>query len=152
MRLQHPPKGSFHPDDISVSENLKQLLIASSDWFAQEVMKGVQQTPYDYLTPAQSRLLANMGGKPMSMADLGRRLAVSRQAVHKMVMELSRRGILALQDDPGRRHGKLVVYTEKGRQLNRAGAQLIDTIEQNIEKRIGPTELASLKRLLAQIR
>jgi DNA-binding MarR family transcriptional regulator len=135
-----------------VAENLKQLLIASADWFAQEVMKGVQHTPYDYLTPAQSRLLANMGGKPMSMADLGRRLAISRQAVHKMVMELSRRGILALQDDPTRRHGKLVVYTEKGRQLNRTGAQLIDTIEQKIGQKIGSQDLATLKRLLEQIR
>jgi DNA-binding MarR family transcriptional regulator len=135
-----------------LAENLKQLLIASSDWFAQEVMKGVQQSPYDYLTPAQSRLLANMGGKPMSMAELGRRLAISRQAVHKMVAELSRRGILELQDDPGRRHGKLVVYTEKGRQLNRTGAQLIDNIEQRLEQRIGNQQLATLKQLLEQIR
>ncbi len=135
-----------------MAENLKQLLIASADWFAQEVMKGVQHTPYDYLTPAQSRLLANMGGKPMSMAELGRRLAISRQAVHKMVMELSRRGLLALQDDPTRRHGKLVVYTDKGRQLNRTGAQLIDTIEHQIGQKIGTQELATLKRLLQQIR
>jgi DNA-binding MarR family transcriptional regulator len=135
-----------------LADNLKQLLIASSDWFAQEVMKGVQQTPYDYLTPAQSRLLANMGGKPMSMSELGRRLAISRQAVHKMVMELARRGILALQDDPMRRHGKLVIYTEKGRQLNRAGAQLIDAIEQRVAKQIGATQLATLKHLLEQIR
>jgi DNA-binding MarR family transcriptional regulator len=135
-----------------LAENLKQLLIASSDWFAQEVMKGVQQTPYDYLTPAQSRLLANMGGKPMSMANLGRRLAISRQAVHKMVMELSRRGILELQDDPTRRHGKLVVYTEKGRQLNRSGAQLIDTIEQGLAQKLGAEDLSTLKRLLEQIR
>jgi DNA-binding MarR family transcriptional regulator len=135
-----------------VAENLKQLLIASSDWFAQEVMKGVQQSPYDYLTPAQSRLLANMGGKPMSVSDLGRRMAISRQAVHKMVLELARRGILALQDDPSRRHGKLVVYTEKGRQLNRTGAQLIDKIEQTIATKIGAEELNTLKRLLDQIR
>ncbi len=135
-----------------MAENLKQLLIASADWFAQEVMKGVQHTAYDYLTPAQSRLLANMGGKPMSMAELGRRLAISRQAVHKMVMELSRRGILALQDDPTRRHGKLVTYTEKGRQLNRTGAQLIDAIEQKIGQKMGSQDLATLKRLLEQIR
>lgn len=115
-------------------------------------MKGVRQTPYDYLTPAQSRLLANMGGKPMSMSDLGRRLAISRQAVHKMVMELARRGILALQDDPTRRHGKLVVYTDKGRQLNRAGAQLIDAIEHQVAQKIGPDDLATLKRLLELIR
>lgn len=144
--------GDVTTQAAQLAENLKQLLIASSDWFAQEVMKGVQKSPYDYLSPAQSRLLANMGGKPMSMAELARRLAISRQAVHKMVMELSRRGILALQEDPGRRHGKLVVYTEKGRQLNRTGAQLIDRIELSLAQKLGAEQLANLKRLLEQIR
>jgi DNA-binding MarR family transcriptional regulator len=134
-----------------VAENLKQLLLASSDWFAQEVMKGVQHGPYAYITPAQSRLLAHMGGKPMSMAELGRRLAISRQAVHKTVMELSRRGLLEVKNDPLRRHGK-IVYTESGRQLNRSGAQLIDHIERDIAKKIGDQDLTKLKALLTHLR
>jgi DNA-binding MarR family transcriptional regulator len=135
-----------------VADNLKQLLLASSDWFAQEVMKGVQHGPYAYITPAQSRLLAHMGGKPMSMAELGRRLAISRQAVHKTVMELSRRGLLEVKNDPLRRHGKLVVYTDSGRQLNRSGAQLIDHIERDIAKKMGDQDLTKLKVLLSQLR
>jgi DNA-binding MarR family transcriptional regulator len=135
----------------SLAENLKQLLLASSDWFAEEVMKGVQNTEYAFITPAQSRLLAHMGGKPMTMAELARRLAISRQAVHKTVNELARRGLLEVKDDPLRRHGKLVLYTETGRQLNRTGAQLIDTIEHRVSRKIGAPELLTLKRLLSQL-
>ncbi len=134
-----------------VPDNLKQLLIASNDWFAQEVLKGVRHTEYAYLTPAQSRLLAHMGGKPMAMADLARKLAISRQAVHKTVMELSRRGILEVRDDPARRHGRLVFYTDKGRQLNRSGAQLIEQIEHRIARQIGEPQLRTLKQLLGRI-
>ena len=130
--------------------NLKQLLLDRSDWFAREIMKGVKHSEYAFITPAQSRLLAHMGGKPMSMAELARRLAISRQAVHKTVTDLARRGILEVRDDPVRGNSKLVLYTDKGRQLNRVGAQLIDRIEAGIALEIGDDALARLKALLAR--
>jgi DNA-binding MarR family transcriptional regulator len=129
--------------------NLKQLLLDRSDWFAREIMKGVKHSEYAFITPAQSRLLAHMGGKPMSMAELARRLAISRQAAHKTVTELARRGILEVRDDPERGNSKLVVYTDKGRQLNRAGAQIIERLEERVARSIGPDGLRRLKELLA---
>jgi DNA-binding MarR family transcriptional regulator len=130
--------------------NLKQLLLDRSDWFAREIMSGIRRSEYAYITPAQSRLLATMAGKPTSMAELARRLAISRQAVHKTVAELARRGILEIRDDPDRRNAKLIVYTERGRQVNRAGAAIIDRVEDRIAGRIGRERLAELKRLLAE--
>lgn len=129
--------------------NLKQLLLARSDWFAREIMSGVRRSEYAYITPAQSRLLATMAGKPTSMAELARRLAISRQAVHKTVAELARRGILEIRDDPDRRNAKLVVYTERGRQVNRAGAAIIERVEERIASRLGRARLDELKALLA---
>lgn len=132
------------------TQNLKQLLLERSDWFAREIMSSISRSSdYAFITPAQSRLLAHMGGKPMSMAELARRLAISRQAVHKTVAELARRGILELRDDPERGNSKLVSYTETGRQLNRAGARMIDQVEERIAGRIGRAELERLKALLA---
>lgn len=132
-----------------MAENLKQLLLQRSDWFADEIMRGIQRSPWPDITAAQSRLLATMGGKPMSMAELGRRLAISRQAVHKTVNELVRKGILELRDDPDRGNAKRVVYTEKGRQINRAGAQIIERVERDLAARIGTPALKQLKALLA---
>jgi DNA-binding MarR family transcriptional regulator len=131
-----------------VTQNLKQLLIARSDWFAGEIMKAVKRGEYASITPAQSRLLAHMAGKPASMAELARRLAISRQAVHKTVGELVRQGILEVQEDPLRRNAKRVVYTEKGRQVNRAGARIIEQIEDRIAARIGHDRLEQLRGLL----
>lgn len=130
--------------------NLKQLLLERADWFAREIMKGVKRSEHAYITPAQSRLLAHMGGKPMNMAEIARRLAISRQAVHKTVGELARRGILEVTDDPQRGNSKLVRYTDKGRLLNRAGAQIIQRIEDDIGERLGPARVKELKRLLSE--
>lgn len=129
--------------------NLKQLLLDRSDWFAREILESISHSEqYAFITPAQSRVLALMGGKPASMAELARRLAISRQAVHKTVAELVRRGILEVRDDPERGNSKLVFYTETGRELNRAGARMIDRVEQRIAHRIGARGLDELKRLL----
>ena len=130
--------------------NLKQLLLERADWFAREIMKGVKRSEHAYITPAQSRLLVHMGGKPMNMAEIARRLAISRQAVHKTVGELARRGILEVTDDPQRGNSKLVRYTDKGRLLNRAGAQIIQRIEDDIGARLGPARVKELKRLLSE--
>ena len=130
-------------------DNLKQLLLGRSEWFAREIMKGVKRSEYAFITPAQSRLLAHMGGRPTSMAELARRLAISRQAVHKTVAELVRRGILEVRDDPDKGNAKLVVYTDKGRQVNRAGAQIIERLEERVAERIGRERLQDLRTLLA---
>ena len=130
-------------------DNLKQLLLGRSEWFAREIMKGVKRSEYAFITPAQSRLLAHMGGRPTSMAELARRLAISRQAVHKTVAELVRRGILEVRDDPDKGNAKLVVYTDKGRQVNRAGAQIIERLEERVAERIGRERLEELRTLLA---
>jgi len=132
-----------------MTANLKQLLLARSDWFASEIMRAVKRGEHAYITPAQSRLLAHMAGRPASMAELARRLAISRQAVHKTVAELARRGILEVRDDPQRLNAKLVVYTEMGKQVNRAGAKIIDAIEARIGAKLGPDKLELLRELLA---
>jgi DNA-binding MarR family transcriptional regulator len=142
-----PPTAA--PSPPRMPANLKQLLLARSDWFAREIMTGVKRSEFAYITPAQSRLLAHMGGKPTSMSELARRLAISRQAVHKTVAELARRGILEIREDPERGNSKLVVYTERGRQVNRAGGQIIERIEDRVAARIGRERLDELKALLA---
>jgi DNA-binding MarR family transcriptional regulator len=145
-RRTHRRRGD--PGHPRMSANLKQSLLARSDWFAREIMKGVRASEHAYITPAQSRLLAHMGGKPMSMAELARRLAISRQAVHRTVGELVRRGILEVLDDPQRRNSKRVAYTERGRQVNRIGAQIIAEIEQRLARKLGARRVETLRDLL----
>ena len=129
--------------------NLQQLLLLRSEWFSRGIMEGVRSGEHAYLTPAQSRLLMRMAGRPASMAELARRLAISRQAVHKTVAELVRRGILEVREDPGRRNARLVVYTDKGRQMNRSGVRIIESLERRVAERIGTDKVEALRELLA---
>lgn len=130
--------------------NLSQLLLARSDWLSEALQQAVRASPYTFITPAQTRLLAIMAGKPMSMSEIARRLGVSRQAAHKAVNELERKGVLRVEDDIQRRNAKVVSYTELGQNLNRYGAGLIDSIESRITKKMGKDGLQQLKQLLSQ--
>ena len=132
-----------------MSTNLQQLLISRSEWFSRGIMNHVRRGEHAYITPAQSRLLMHMAGRPASMSELARRLAISRQAVHKTVAELVRRGILEVRADPERRNARLVVYTAKGKQVNRSGVRIIESIEQRIGERLGQDRLETLRELLA---
>lgn len=136
---------------MSTTPNLKQLLIQRNEWLDQQLMAAIRKSPdYAYISPAQSRLLAHMGGRPMSMAELARKLAISRQAVHKTVGELVRRGILAVEEDPQRRNSKQVRYTELGKDLNRGGARMIADIEKRLARRLGADRYRLLLELLGE--
>jgi DNA-binding MarR family transcriptional regulator len=130
--------------------NLNELLLSRSDWLTQQLLVRVKGSRFDGITPAQTRLLAQMAGKPTSMAELARRLGVSRQAVHKTVSDLERRGILKVEIDPARGNASKVVYTELGREVNREGAKLIQQIEQTLAQRLGAQQVADLKQLLTK--
>lgn len=43
-----------------------------------------------------------------------------------------------------------MTYTEKGRQVNRAGARIIEQIEQRLAERLGADRLEALRELLAE--
>jgi DNA-binding MarR family transcriptional regulator len=141
-------KPSPNTDAASHQPNLNELMLARSDWLAQQLLARVKASKFDNITPAQTRLLAQMAGKPTSMAELARRLGVSRQAVHKTVSELERRGILRIDDDPMRGNARKIVYTELGREVNREGAKIIQSIEQQLAQRLGAKQVKQLKALL----
>src|SRR5690242_4919462 len=84
----------------SDTRSLRLLLLQRSEWFEDRVLQAAPRYGYRFVTPAMHRLFAHMPSKPMSISELARRLAVSRQAVHQTVAAACRRGIVELVDDP----------------------------------------------------
>ena len=135
-------------DEELTEQNLRQLLLKRSNWFEEQIVKSAARYGYAFVTPAMNRLFANMPRKPASISKLARRLAVSRQAVHQTVAEACRRGLLELVEDPSDARVRNVRFTEKGRAMTRSAAQSARTIEAELEQRLGPQDLAALRRIL----
>jgi DNA-binding MarR family transcriptional regulator len=137
------------PDDLA-SRSLRLLLLQRSDWFEDRVLRAAPRYGYHFVTPAMHRLFAHMPSKPVSISELARRLAVSRQAVHQTVGAACRRGIVELIDDPRDGRARKVRFTAKGMKMVRSASQVVRSIETGLERRLGPKDLATLRRILSK--
>lgn len=68
------------------------------------------------LTSARWQVLGAIGiaGHPMSVAQIGRRMGVSRQAVQRIANDLEALGFIAFKNNPDHARAKLVEPTAKG--------------------------------------
>jgi len=83
--------------------------------------------------------------RPMSSnAELSRRLGVTPQAVHTVVLELEARKLIVRKPDPN--HGRIArfVLTESGRSLLQAANAVADRVERSLLAGLGPVEQRAL--------
>jgi DNA-binding MarR family transcriptional regulator len=68
------------------------------------------------LTSARWQVLGAVAleGRPLSVAQIARRMGLSRQAVQRVVNDLTAAGLVVLQDNPDHKRARLVVLTEGG--------------------------------------
>ena len=52
--------------------------------------------------------------RPLSVAQIARRMGLTRQSVQRVVNDLEREGLVALQDNPDHKRSRLVALTEAG--------------------------------------
>lgn len=128
-------------------EPLALMLLRASRWFDRQLLDGLQAAGWPRLSPAQSLLFAHLDSQGVPPAALARRLGTSRQGAQELVAGLVRHDLLAVQADPARRGGRLVVLTDRGRALTADARQLLDTLERSL----GQRRAEQLRGLLADL-
>ena len=125
-------------------EPLALLLLRASRWFDRQLLDGLEDAGWPRLTPAQSLVFAHLDPEGTAPSALARRLGTTRQGTSELVAGLVRLDLLNAVPDPGRRGGRLVVLTARGRALARDARRLLD----ELEVRLGPERGTELRRLL----
>ena len=131
-------------------ESIKALLRDSLAWIEQEQLKLLKDSPYASASNAEMRLFAALRGKSRSISELSRYLAVSRQAVHQTVHKLIERGIVRLETAQSDKREKLVVITDKGREVQEITARHFRIIESKMARNIGRKNVELLRELLKE--
>lgn len=134
----------------SLSLSLKALLRKSLEWVESEQALLLEDSPYKSASPAEVKLFAALEGRRKSIAELSRKLAVSRQAAHQTVKKLSARGLVVLEHAENNRRDKIVTITEEGMQARKLTAKHFRQIEAQVSKNIGKKNLESLRQLLQE--
>jgi DNA-binding MarR family transcriptional regulator len=130
------------PEDM----HLKNLLMFRFAWFEDALLLASQRSPYRDITRAESRMLTHLAYADMSAAELGRALGITRQAAHRTVLRLLRKGWLVSM--PHRSNAR-VRNLRPAPAVARHAFQKLDAIEAQLAESIGSRNVKLLRRILA---
>lgn len=123
------------------------LLLRASRWFDRQLLAGLQERGWPALSPAQSLVFAHLDPAGVPPAELARRLGQTRQATSELVRGLVGHDLVLLGPNPGRRGGRLVLLTDRGRALVRDAGQLLTELESSV----GADRVRALRHLLEDL-
>lgn len=142
-------KPSINSDAFLVS-NLKALLQEKNWLLDNRLQQKRMASSYKTLTDAETRILAVLRGEELTISEIARRLAVSRQAVHKIISNLVKRKLLKLQKIEGNSRDKRIIFTDAGEAMKKEAAKILQELEQEVETAIGSNNFQLLKSLLGK--
>ena len=106
MKKRYTPVGARLTDLILEAFRLNGTLLAAGDVLVRDLG----------LTSARWQVVGALGleDRPLTVAQIGRRMGISRQAVQRLVNDLVRDGLLAFEDNPDHKRSRLVTLTADG--------------------------------------
>ena len=106
---------------------------------------------HDDVRPVHDFAMRAIASGANSASELGRRLAVSKQAAAKTIAVLLERGYVQRGVDPHDARRKRIEVTPLGWEVMRQGEAAFDALRDGWARRIGAEELAALERQLATL-
>lgn len=99
----------------------------------------------------QFSLLRNINRlAPVSLTDLGARVDLDRSTVGRNAKVLERMGLVAIGHGEDQREAMLTI-TDQGHAILRDGTPLWDSVQDDIEARLGPEKTRQLQALLSAL-
>lgn len=106
---------------------------------------------HDDVRPVHDFAMRAIASGADNASELGRRLAVSKQAAAKTIAVLSERGYVRRGTDPQDARRKRIEVTPLGWEVMHRGEAIFDELREEWARRIGAEELATLERQLAAL-
>ena len=130
---------------------LIRLLDAGFDAFSEELARRLAQTPYNDIRATHGCVFGNIEPEGSRLTDLAERAHMTKQTVGEVATELERRGYLERAPDPSDGRAKIIRLTERGREAQALGREIIDEIEEEWAERFGAERIAALREALEAI-
>ncbi|HTU84873.1 MAG TPA: MarR family transcriptional regulator [Solirubrobacteraceae bacterium] len=127
------------------------LLEQGFDVFAEEMGRRVADTPYSDIRISHGCVFGNIDPDGTRLTDLAERAHMTKQSVGEVASELERRGYLERVPDPGDGRAKIIRLTERGREAQALGFQIIGELEEEWAERFGAERIAALRDALEAI-
>jgi len=127
------------------SLNLRQLLTRATRAVNERIVASLRARGFPDARVAHAAVLANLELCGSTVTEIASRALLPKQAISKMVLELEEFGYLerSRHDTDGR--AVVVRFTRKGRKLMTATFDVIASIEDAAQARLGPRRYSSLR-------
>jgi DNA-binding MarR family transcriptional regulator len=127
------------------------LLMAGFDGFRDELTARLAGTPYHDIRVSHGCVFGNIDPEGTRLTDLAERAHMTKQSVGEAATELERLGYLERVPDPHDGRAKIIRLTDRGREAQALGRQIIDEIEGDWAERFGAERVAALRDALEAI-
>jgi DNA-binding MarR family transcriptional regulator len=138
-------------DQMTHGQPMIRLLGNGFDAFAEEMTRRLADTPYSDIRITHGCVFGNIEPDGSRLTVLAERANMTKQSVGEVATELERRGYLERVPDPGDGRAKIIRLTERGREAQALGFQIIDEIEAEWGERFGVERVAALRDALEVI-
>jgi DNA-binding MarR family transcriptional regulator len=103
------------------------------------------------VVPAHSAVFRYPGPQGRRPSEVAAEAGMSRQAMNYLLGELEQLGYLVRRDDPEDKRSRRIDLTERGHGLRRIMRESVAGIEAELERDLGPHQLADLRHLLGAL-
>ena len=155
--MSHPPREQWPPaPPISEAGDVFAELVLETFRLNARLLEVAQErAAAGELTAAWWQVLGGVIDQPRSVADVGRRMGVTRQAVQRIADLLVERGLAEYRPNPAHRRAKLLACTEAGywaiRRISLVTRPWADEVGQQMGEDDLRQALETMRRLLTTI-
>ena len=141
---------SGHTARLRAGDDLAMLMRTGYHRVMEYVQARLEQLGFDDIRPAHMAIFQNLGPEGARIGELAERAKLTNQSVGYLVDYLEEHGYVERRPDPRNRRATLVCFTERGWDEADACARILDHLDEELTRRLGPDKLQQLHGLLAE--
>lgn len=128
--------------------NLGRLFLNGFRWMDASFVEMLAERGWREVPKSHSLVFPHLLEGGTRPAEIARRAGVSRQAIHQVLRDLRRKGLVEIKPDPTHRRAKLVFLTDLGMRFDEAVEETASRMEEALADRIGAKTVSSLRNAL----
>ncbi|WP_253195478.1 MarR family winged helix-turn-helix transcriptional regulator [Streptomyces sp. JHA26] len=130
------------------AQNMPLLLAGAKRWFDDALTASMRAAGEQPLSSAQGQVFALLDAEGTTVAELARRLGVTRQTAHQAVHGLVSLGLLEQVPDPSSARNRLIRITAEGVRVHQRAQATLAVIEDVLAERVGEEAATALRAAL----
>jgi DNA-binding MarR family transcriptional regulator len=138
--------GRARPTNLAVL--LREAFVALND----RVIIRLAERGHGAVRSAHGNVFQYLDDTGTTVSQLAERAQMTKQAMAELVLHLEKHGYVVRMPDPTDRRAKLVVPTDRGREVVRVAQELVPELEGQIERALGADRVRQLRVDLDVIR